>query len=82
LIIRCPRFVEQVKFEIYNRWGEQVYTSASNNGGSLNIEWKGIDSKGRELGAGVYFYTAEVQFNVSDPTKQFKEYRGWVKLVR
>jgi hypothetical protein len=82
LIIRCPRFVEQVKFEVYNRWGEQVYTSASNNGGSLNIEWKGIDSKGRELGAGVYFYTAEVQFNVSDPTKQFKEYRGWVKLVR
>jgi hypothetical protein len=82
LIIRCPRFVEQVKFEVYNRWGEQVYTSTSNNGGSLNIEWRGIDSKGRELGAGVYFYTAEVQFNVSDPKKQFKEYRGWVKLVR
>lgn len=82
LIIRCPRFVERVKFEVYNRWGEQVYTSTSSNGGSRNIEWKGLDAKGRELGAGVYFYTAEVQFNVSDPRKQFKEYRGWVKLVR
>jgi hypothetical protein len=81
-IIRCPRFVEQVRFEVYNRWGEQVYTSTSNHGGSLNIEWKGMDSKGRELGAGVYYYTAEVQFNVSDPAKQVKEYRGWVKLVR
>jgi hypothetical protein len=82
VVIRCPRFVEQVKFEVYNRWGEQVYLSTSNNGGSRNIEWSGVDSKGRELGAGVYYYTAEVQFNVSDPTKQFKEYRGWVKLVR
>jgi hypothetical protein len=82
VIIRCPRFVQQVKFEVYNRWGGQVYTSTSNNGGSLNIEWNGIDSNGRELGAGVYYYTAEVYFNVSDPTKQFKEYRGWVRLVR
>jgi hypothetical protein len=82
VLIRCPRFVEQVKFEAYNRWGEQVYTSSSGNGGSVNIEWPGIDKKGRELASGIYYYTAEVQFNVTDQTKRFREYRGWVKLVR
>jgi hypothetical protein len=82
VLVRCPRFVDQVKFEVYNRWGEQVYTSSSANGGSVNIEWPGIDKKGGELASGVYYYTAEVQFNVTDQTKRFREYRGWVKLVR
>ena len=80
--IRCPRFVEQVSFEVYNRWGEQLYVSSTNNGGSLHIEWNGLDKKGRELSSGVYYYTAAVRFNVADPNKQVKEYRGWIKLIR
>jgi CHU_C Type IX secretion signal domain len=80
--IRCPRFVEQVKFDVFNRWGEKVYESTSTHGGSVNIDWRGIDLKGRELATGVYYYTAQVKFNVSDPQKRIKEYRGWVKLVR
>ena len=82
VIVRCPRFVEQVKFEVYNRWGKQVYISSSAHGGSVNIEWPGIDADGHELASGVYYYTAEVKFNVADPAKKFKEIRGWIKLVR
>lgn len=82
VIIRCPRFVEAVDFVVYNRWGEQVYHTSTLHGGSNNIEWPGIDAKGRELSNGIYYYTAEVRFNVSDPQKRIKEYRGWVKLVR
>jgi gliding motility-associated-like protein len=80
--IRCPRFVERVVLKVYNRWGKEVYTYNSDGGASISIEWNGKDAGGTDLPSGVYFYVADVTFDVMDPARQQKEIKGWVHLVR
>lgn len=80
--IRCPRFVQSVNFQVYNRWGKSVYTYVSDDDHSTNIHWDGHDSNGRELSGGVYFYTAEVTFHVMRPESKTKRLQGWVHIVR
>ncbi len=80
--IRCPRFVHSIDFKVYNRWGKQVYTYASDDENSISIEWDGHDSDGHELSGGVYFYQAEVTFNVMRIESRKRQMQGWVHLVR
>ena len=80
--IRCPRFVESIDFKVYNRWGKQVYSYASGDENFISIEWDGHDSNGHELSGGVYFYTAEVTFNVLRAESKRKRLQGWVHVVR
>ncbi|MBK5277734.1 MAG: gliding motility-associated C-terminal domain-containing protein [Bacteroidia bacterium] len=80
--IRCPRFVRNVSIKIYNRWGNEVYHFQSNNLESIAIEWDGKDIQGKELEAGVYFFSAYVTFDVMDPNQQTRELKGWVHLIR
>ncbi|GHM99808.1 hypothetical protein WSM22_12980 [Cytophagales bacterium WSM2-2] len=78
---KCPRFVRDYSMEIFNRWGEQVYSLGSAVS-QTNGDWTGLDQKGRELPAGVYYYTAEVYFYTSDPKLKTQKLKGWVTLVR
>jgi gliding motility-associated-like protein len=80
--IRCPRFVQHIDLRIYNRWGKEVYHYQSGDNESIAIEWNGKDMHNNELDAGVYYYFAEVTFDVMDPALQLKEIKGWVHLVR
>lgn len=83
---RCARFVLNVNFKVYNRWGNEVYTYT----GSLNddttsnifIDWDGRDKEGKPLTPAIYFYVAEVTFDVVDPKQRVKSLKGWVHLVR
>jgi gliding motility-associated-like protein len=52
---------------IYNRWGSEVYRSAS-----YNNDWNGGN-----LASGVYFYVLEV--NTGDGVKPYK---GWIQILR
>ena len=79
---RCPQFVEQVSFTVFNRWGNSVYKFNSGDGKSVNIDWDGRDDSGTLLDAAVYYYNADVTFTTSDPLKRNKTIRGWVQLVR
>lgn len=84
---KCARFVQRVEFAVYNRWGKKLYeyTGFDNEPTSPNtiyIKWDGHDDKGRELATGVYYYVANVTFDVVDPTQKNKIIKGWVHLVR
>jgi hypothetical protein len=80
----CARFVEKVIFRVYNRWGQRVYTFESGSEGSgrsIYINWDGRDDNGVKLATAIYYYVAEVTFDVVDPSDKVKIYKGWVHLL-
>jgi hypothetical protein len=79
---KCARFVDQVNLTIYNRWGKIVYTYESGGENTIYIDWDGHDDNGKEVPAGVYYYLAQVTFDVVDPAEQNKTIKGWVQLIR
>ncbi len=79
---RCARFVSEVDFTVYNRWGKQVYTYSSGGERSIYIDWDGRDDNGKEVASGVYYYIAQVTYDVVDPGNQRKTIKGWVHVVR
>ncbi|MEQ9659806.1 gliding motility-associated C-terminal domain-containing protein, partial [Fulvivirga sp.] len=83
-ISKCARFVKSVSFIVYNRWGKEVYNYIGTQGGENNIfiDWNGTDKSGVELSSGVYYYVAEVNFDVVDPSNAMQKIKGWVHLLR
>ncbi len=79
---RCARFVQKVNLAVYNRWGKEVYSYQSGGERTIYIDWNGLDNNGKELSSGVYFYSAEVIFDVVDPKDQKQIIKGWVQIVR
>ncbi|HEX5172324.1 MAG TPA: gliding motility-associated C-terminal domain-containing protein [Cyclobacteriaceae bacterium] len=79
---KCPRFVKQVSFKVYNRWGTEVFRKVYDNDQTININWDGRDNEGRELASATYYYEAEVKFDAIDPMKQNQILKGWVQLIR
>jgi hypothetical protein len=79
---KCARFVESVHFTVVNRWGNEVYDYQSGGERTIYIDWDGRDDNGKELSTGIYYYVAEVTFNVVDPAKRNQTIRGWVHLIR
>lgn len=73
-----PENVSQVKFTVYNRWGEMLYFSDND----INLNWPGIDNHGNPISSGIYYFNAEVIFkrrlNRADEVKNIK---GWVHVV-
>lgn len=79
---KCARFVENVNFKVYNRWGKEVYAYKSGGERTIYIDWDGRDNEGTELATGVYYYMADVTFTTSDPDKRNQIFKGWVHLLR
>ncbi len=79
---RCARFVEKVNFTVFDRWGKEMYNYESGGERTIYINWDGKDSGGIEVPGGVYFYSADVVFDVVDPAKKNKTFKGWVHLLR
>ncbi len=81
----CARFVQKVEFRVYNRWGAEVYRytgSITDDRNGIYINWDGRDKQGNPLASAVYYYMAEVTFDVVDPTQRVKVLKGWVHLLR
>ncbi|MDH5602737.1 MAG: gliding motility-associated C-terminal domain-containing protein, partial [Cyclobacteriaceae bacterium] len=79
---KCARFVESVRFTVFNRWGGLVYTYQSGGENTIYIDWDGRGNNGREVSNGVYYYHAEVIFDLVDPSERVKEYKGWIEILR
>jgi gliding motility-associated-like protein len=91
-LTECPRFVESVFFEVFDRTGKKLYSYNSreaagreNTNPNLNpiyINWDGKATNGKDLPAGTYFYQADVVFDVLDPKQAKKTFKGWVQILR
>ncbi|MBT1711597.1 fibronectin type III domain-containing protein [Fulvivirgaceae bacterium PWU5] len=79
----CARFVNSVRFAVYNRWGRQVYTYEADvkKDESIYIDWDGKDNNGNRLDPAVYYYVAEVTFEVLRPSEAVKTFKGWVHIL-
>lgn len=80
---RCVRFVEEVVFTVFDRSGNAIYNFNSEGPeNSILIDWDGRTNDGAELPAGVYFYTANVVFDVLDIPSRTRQYKGWVQIMK
>jgi gliding motility-associated-like protein len=75
--LKCPRFVQNLTFVVYNRSGQKVYEYAGSK-----LEWNGSTTSGQELPVGSYFYTCEVKFLTLDPNTPTLTLKGWIELLR
>lgn len=83
-LTKCARFVESVNVKIFNRWGQEVFDhqgSIHDDVNSIYVDWDGRDKSGNQLSTGVYYYVAEVTFDIVSPDKT-RIIKGWVHLVR
>lgn len=77
----CPRFVRSVVFDVYNRWGTALYHYESGGENAITIDWDGKDNSGTLLPSGVYYYTADVEFDVRRPQDRNQQLKGWVHIL-
>jgi gliding motility-associated-like protein len=73
-----PGFIQQVDFQVYNRWGNLVYRSTDN----VLIEWNGVSLNGTDLPTGSYYFTAEVTFRRLRRSDERRVFKGWVQILR
>lgn len=82
---KCSRFVESVIFRVVNRYGKPVFNFNSedaNSETSFLIDWDGKSDSGTPLASGMYYYEAEVKFDVLDPNANVTKLNGWIHLRR
>ncbi|GAL84222.1 hypothetical protein MYP_1450 [Sporocytophaga myxococcoides] len=69
-----PRYVEKVKFSVYNRWGALVHTQDND----INIHWNGGTNKD-----GIYYYVAEVKYVRRLRKKdELQNIKSWLHILR
>lgn len=74
---KCINFVRSVEVEIYNRWGELVFSGDDD----IYINWDGTDKNGDMLPAGTYYYVAILQTIRLNQEDELVELKGWVNLA-
>jgi hypothetical protein len=78
----CPRFVEKVDFTVFNRSGKEVYNYVSGGENSILINWDGRSNDGDQLPSGVYYFSAEVTYDMIDPSKRKEIIKSWVQILK
>lgn len=68
------RFIETIRFQVYNRWGQVVFSTSD-----PQINWNGNNNSGKAMSDGVYFYTCEAYESVSQQPILLS---GYIELIR
>ncbi|WP_071887871.1 gliding motility-associated C-terminal domain-containing protein [Rufibacter sp. DG15C] len=70
-------FIKSAKLKVFSRWGNKVFEGNSEPG----LNWKGVDSGGKALADGTYFYQVEVEFYGRSSTPDIRVFKGWVEII-
>ena len=68
--------VIKVKFTVFNRWGEKLYSTEN-----PAINWNGFDSNGKNLNDGVYYYTCVLQGFLQNNKTSVEERKGYIQII-
>ena len=79
LFIPYPyRFIDHVEMNIFNVWGELVFTTTD-----PQISWDGRNLRGKDLAEGVYYYTCRVfESRVAGVQEKPAILNGFIELIR
>jgi gliding motility-associated-like protein len=80
-VAQCPRFILSVNLKIFNRWGTQLYQYQSGGENSIYINWDGRDEQGQLLPPGMYYYSADVVFDLLPSSGRERTLTGWVQIL-
>lgn len=79
----CDLFINKIVFRVFDRTGKEVYVMSSEEPEtSRHIQWDGTTNNGISLPSGVYFYEANVQFDVLARSEANKIFNGWVQILK
>lgn len=67
------RFVEKVDMQIFNRWGNMVFSTTD-----PALNWNGADSNGQQVADGAYFYVCKVYVTGNTSTRTLS---GWIEVL-
>jgi gliding motility-associated-like protein len=72
------RFVDHVDFQVYNQWGNLVFTATD-----PVLNWDGTDQQGKELAPGSYYFVCKVfESRVGGVVLRPDLLSGYIELVR
>jgi len=79
LFIPYPyRFIDRIEINIFNVWGQLVFTSTD-----PDINWDGKNLNGKDVADGTYFYTCRVFENrISGVTESETILQGFIEVLR
>lgn len=71
-------FIDRVEFNVFNRWGELVFTTTN-----PNLDWDGANQNGKELAEGTYYYSCRYfERRVTGITPGPELLSGYITLIR
>jgi len=71
------RFVEKIDFQVFNRWGNQIFQTTD-----PAINWNGTTSDGKKVADGTYFYTCTIYPSGLNATNTLPTTRsGWIEVL-
>jgi hypothetical protein len=76
----CSRFVKKVDLKIYDRWGREIYSVSAGPETDFNL-WDGSGKSSKEASTGIYFYQANILFDMRDPSQSRQQIKGWVHVI-
>jgi len=79
LFIPFPyRFIDRIEINIFNVWGELVFTSED-----PDINWDGTNLQGKDVADGIYYYTCKVfEQRVEGVTQNGEILNGFIEVIR
>lgn len=79
----CDLFINKIVFQVFDRTGKKVFAMNSDNPeNSKFIQWDGRSNSGNVLPTGIYYYQADVQFDVLASAESRKVFNGWVQILK
>lgn len=80
---QCPRFIKSVDFTVFTRSGNEVYHYNSyENANGILINWNGRNKWGQDLPEGMYYYSADLEYDLLQTNDQKETLKGWIQILR